>query len=217
MSAFGKPFKDEFDSRLLHEARGVLSMANSGPETNKSQFFITFKSAKHLDNMHTVFGRVVGGLAVLGRIEAVGSEGDKKENAPSKDIIIEAMVVFDSPYAEADELLFQQVKARMASRIMAEEKIRETPASQVEKSKLLAKASAAARDVPTPSELTGKDKSGLGASGVGKYLRGLPKAEGSLEVDSAQFKFGECVEDERRLPKKAKSNASSGFSNFSAW
>lgn len=71
-SAFGRvPFRDEFDSRLLHSTRGVLSMANAGANSNGSQFFITFKEAKHLDNKHSVFGRVAGGLAVLGAIEEV--------------------------------------------------------------------------------------------------------------------------------------------------
>ncbi len=70
-SAFGKAFKDEFDTRILHSYRGVLSMANSGPNTNGSQFFITLNEAKHLDLRHPVFGRVVGGAAVLDQIEAV--------------------------------------------------------------------------------------------------------------------------------------------------
>ena len=60
-SVFGAKFRDEIDSRLLHTGRGVLAMANSGPNTNGSQFYILYKSARHLDHKHTVFGRVVGG------------------------------------------------------------------------------------------------------------------------------------------------------------
>ncbi|KAJ0016842.1 hypothetical protein Pint_11710 [Pistacia integerrima] len=56
---WGKPFKDEVNSKLLHSRRGVVSMANSGPHTNGSQFFILYKSANHLNFKHTVFGGVV--------------------------------------------------------------------------------------------------------------------------------------------------------------
>ncbi len=58
-SIYGKTFKDELDSRLLHSGRGILSMANSGPNTNGSQFFLTYKSCAHLNYKHSVFGRVV--------------------------------------------------------------------------------------------------------------------------------------------------------------
>ncbi|XP_069789773.1 RING-type E3 ubiquitin-protein ligase PPIL2 isoform X3 [Narcine bancroftii] len=57
-SYWGKPFKDEFKPNLSHAGRGILSMANSGPNTNKSQFFITFRSCVYLDKKHTVFGRL---------------------------------------------------------------------------------------------------------------------------------------------------------------
>ena len=72
-SAFSKAFNDEFDTRLSHSGRGVVSMANSGANTNTSQFFITFKDCKHLDLKHTIFGKVVGGIANLDKLEAVSN------------------------------------------------------------------------------------------------------------------------------------------------
>lgn len=70
-SIWGKPFKDEFNSKLTHSGRGVVSMANSGPQTNGSQFFILYKSANHLNFKHTVFGNAVGGLTTLAAMEKV--------------------------------------------------------------------------------------------------------------------------------------------------
>uniref|UniRef100_A0AAY5ESG3 RING-type E3 ubiquitin-protein ligase PPIL2 n=1 Tax=Electrophorus electricus TaxID=8005 RepID=A0AAY5ESG3_ELEEL len=79
-SFWGKPFADEFKPNLSHTGRGVLSMANSGPNTNKSQFFITFRSCTYLDRKHTVFGRVVGGFGTLTAMENV--ESDPKTDRP---------------------------------------------------------------------------------------------------------------------------------------
>uniref|UniRef100_A0A674PC02 RING-type E3 ubiquitin transferase n=1 Tax=Takifugu rubripes TaxID=31033 RepID=A0A674PC02_TAKRU len=99
-SFWGKPFKDEFRPNLSHSGRGVLSMANSGPNTNKSQFFITFRSCPYLDRKHTIFGRVVGGFEALTAMENV--ESNPKTDKPKSEIKILSTSVFVDPYEEAD-------------------------------------------------------------------------------------------------------------------
>ena len=89
-----------------------MSMANSGPNTNNSQFFITFKSASHLDNVHSVFGRVVGGLNVLQEMELVKTDSQDK---PVKPIMIAKTIVLVNPFDELDELLKIYVKKVMDS------------------------------------------------------------------------------------------------------
>ncbi len=67
----GYQFDDEIDPNLTHDQPGVLSMANSGPNTNGSQFFITFVATPWLDGRHTVFGRVIEGLDVLDQLTRI--------------------------------------------------------------------------------------------------------------------------------------------------
>merc|ERR1719334_1337720 len=101
-SIWGKAFKDEFKPQYSHTGRGVLSMANSGPDTNKSQFFITYRSCKHLDGKHTIFGKLVGGMDVLTHIEAIGTDN---KDRPVEDIILQRAVLFVDPFVEAEEEL----------------------------------------------------------------------------------------------------------------
>ncbi|MDC6367597.1 MULTISPECIES: peptidylprolyl isomerase [Flavobacteriaceae] len=86
----GYKFKDEFNDSLSHSKKGILSMANSGPKTNGSQFFITHKETPWLNGRHTVFGEVVSGMAIVDSIANVETlPGDK----PKVDVVMKTVEI----------------------------------------------------------------------------------------------------------------------------
>jgi peptidyl-prolyl cis-trans isomerase A (cyclophilin A) len=91
MGGPGYKFADEFSPKLRHSKPGMLSMANAGPGTNGSQFFITLAATPWLDDRHSVFGEVVEGMDVVKKIGKVGVSrpGDR----PLKDVVMQSVKI----------------------------------------------------------------------------------------------------------------------------
>merc|ERR1712176_800058 len=81
-SIYKGKFEDEISRNLKHTGAGILSMANSGPNTNGSQFFITLKSTPWLDGKHTIFGRIYSGMGIIQRMGLVPTDNEDRPLNP---------------------------------------------------------------------------------------------------------------------------------------
>lgn len=126
-SIWGGKFEDEIRPNLSHTGRGVLSMANSGKNTNGSQFFITYRSCKHLDHKHSIFGKVVGGMETLNEMEKI--EVDNKDK-PIENIVFIKAQVFVDPYEEADEILAKERADELAKELEESRLIKQKQVAQ---------------------------------------------------------------------------------------
>ncbi|KAF4985692.1 hypothetical protein FDECE_16382 [Fusarium decemcellulare] len=192
-SIWNKYFDDEFEGPATHNARGTISMANKGKNTNSSQFFITYKPTPHLDRKHTVFGRVVANLDVLSKMEDVPTDGS---NRPLNKIVIKDIVVFHDPFAE-----FQTQKLEQERQTKEQEEIRLRGGTDDDKTTWTGKR---IRNDGTIESAGAKES-------VGKYLKTAVQKNASGVKDASPDDVDTWGEPAR---KKVKGG---GFGNFDNW
>ena len=201
-SLWGEAFVDEFDDRLTHTGAGIVAMANAGPNTNKRQFYLTFKSCNHLDRKHSIFGRVIQGMDVLQAMEKVPT--DKKER-PITEIKIVRVQVLSNPAKEAEEA--ERIRIEEAS----EAKKRQ---DETRKASALGRTAQSAR--PTgPMPYAGPSVTDVPAP-VGKYLSKPSVGKSSKEIVSKGEHEDSTLKSAipTRLPPPPKKTS---FHDFSGW
>lgn len=211
-SVWGKNFADEFaGSPLVHDARGIVSMANKGRDTNSSQFFIIYKPCPHLDHKHTVFGSVLlsGDTESTATLQRMEQSPTDASNRPLEDIVIRDVIVYIDPFEEF-------LKERNANEAREEEQARKKAEGDDEDEKF----TWTGKRIRSGGETLSTDT----REGVGKYLREAIKAQVGAatrrNVSSTDEKDVEPWDKpghDEPARKKFKGNTSGGFGNFDGW
>ncbi|KIM75366.1 hypothetical protein PILCRDRAFT_827277 [Piloderma croceum F 1598] len=189
-SYWGTPFRDEHDMKgaARHDGRGVLAMANKGPGTNGSQFYLTFKATPNLDKKHTVFGKLVGGEGVLDGLEKLPLKAGTER--PAKPVRITEVIIYQDP--------FESYKNRLAKKLAKRAEAEDPANSQVPEKK-------EGDDINWFGEKvgTGNAAFGVGAGGgVGKYLNNKRLLAGDVGDGGVQG-----IKKKRKI----------GFGEFEGW
>ncbi|KAJ9105111.1 hypothetical protein QFC20_004398 [Naganishia adeliensis] len=200
-SYWGSNFRDETDIKgaYKHDSRGVMSMANRGPNTNGSQFFFTFRATPHLDGKHTVFGKLIDSDTVLSALESLPSH--KGTDRPLEDIKILGITVVQDPF----EIYEERLKAKLSRQDQSEEALAVRAAKKAKRDQ--------DRTTWLGTNLEDKEaKRKRGVDGeevaVGKYLA-AKKAVGTSEVvPTGAYNFG---------GQEKKQKKTGGFGDFSGW
>lgn len=187
-SLWGEAFGDEFDDRLKHDRRGILAMANSGPHTNKQQFYITFAPCPHLDRKHSVFGRVIQGMDVLDKMEAVGRD---TKDRPRTKLVIEQTEILDNPV--------QLAKAKERKRIL-----------KLQQSRQLQEQGSVPKKAKTTSS-TAIASAADETNSIGRYLKQRLASSGSASKKSTTNDNTSAAPNRKNPPKKT------NFGDFSGW
>ena len=173
---------------------GILSMANTGANSNRCQFFLTFSKCEHLNRKHSVFGVVIGkGLEVLKQVEKIPTD---KKDRPLESIVILDTTVVDNPVKDAEELERKRIQARVDAR---------------EKKALPKDDGTRKKKAPAIIDSDGKPQ-------IGRYLQKLTTTTTPTTTAATATGSGNLGETKKMvLPTAGKKKPKTKFGNFGGW